>query len=353
MDAKSSNVLEESNNMNYSDWEHCFPGRSLHEAVAHPDSPAGGTGPGFSRPPGPQNGSGLSSRIPHLDSPAGRTFDWQSELFRAECQERNELARRIEEVEVYLATQSSLLKGTLPDNSLRSTYECHLSRIGGSHRSGRFRGDSVSYLVTLLEQLQSAVDCLNTEFHNASHRRVGFDIAIQKVKRLWDYGTPQDRRALLSDIEELGAIVYDEARVSVQEQWSKAVLTGRMRELIQTWVEHFKSIGAKVFAGVGEPEEVEPVPIPTNKVPKREKLHWIEIRVIALPDVYPRNIWWPRDRKVTYANEPFTAEITDGHRDGALDHDGCASYYQIPGGTCSLRFTELFHRIETALKPGR
>jgi hypothetical protein len=49
--------------------------RGSGKVLAHPDSPAGGTGPGFSRPPGP---SGLHedmwghNSLPHPDSPAGR-----------------------------------------------------------------------------------------------------------------------------------------------------------------------------------------------------------------------------------------------------------------------------------------
>lgn len=55
---------------------------------AHPDSPAGGTGPGKSRSPRDLHHWGPSD-VPHPDSPAGRTFDWSGPaLTRIDIDER-------------------------------------------------------------------------------------------------------------------------------------------------------------------------------------------------------------------------------------------------------------------------
>ena len=51
-------------------------------ALAHPDSPAGGTGSGFARLPGPTTGDVFASGLPHPDSPAGRHYDWAAGLQR-------------------------------------------------------------------------------------------------------------------------------------------------------------------------------------------------------------------------------------------------------------------------------
>ena len=48
-------------------------------SLAHPDSPAGGSGPGFSRPPAPERYIGSLSSVPHPDSPAARVFCWHAE----------------------------------------------------------------------------------------------------------------------------------------------------------------------------------------------------------------------------------------------------------------------------------
>jgi hypothetical protein len=65
------------------DWRRHF--RAPLSGWAHPDSPAGGIGPGFSRVPGHDHWK--SSEVPHLDSPAGRTFDWSS-LARIDIDDR-------------------------------------------------------------------------------------------------------------------------------------------------------------------------------------------------------------------------------------------------------------------------
>jgi hypothetical protein len=68
------------------DWRKPFHSWSRPGNVAHPDSPAGGTGPGFSRPPGSQDERPWWSRLPgsHPDSPLGRHVNWPYELKRLE-----------------------------------------------------------------------------------------------------------------------------------------------------------------------------------------------------------------------------------------------------------------------------
>lgn len=64
------------------DWRERHRSWSDPDAFAHPDSPAGGSGTGSSRPPGPDVYSW--SPVPHPDSPAGRYFQWQTALQKTE-----------------------------------------------------------------------------------------------------------------------------------------------------------------------------------------------------------------------------------------------------------------------------
>ena len=68
------------------DWRNRFRSWSRQGSIAHPDSPAGGTGPGFSRPPGYLGDSPSWSRspVPHPDSPEARHSSWSYELQRIE-----------------------------------------------------------------------------------------------------------------------------------------------------------------------------------------------------------------------------------------------------------------------------
>src|SRR5258708_7982681 len=47
--------------------------------LAHPDSPVGGAGPGFSKPTGPKNPP-TPSPVPHPDSPVGKLYPYQKDL---------------------------------------------------------------------------------------------------------------------------------------------------------------------------------------------------------------------------------------------------------------------------------
>lgn len=63
-------------------WLEWFRSWSRQGNLAHPNSPDGGSGPGFSRPPGPQLDSHLwaASGVPHPDSPSGQHFSWHAGL---------------------------------------------------------------------------------------------------------------------------------------------------------------------------------------------------------------------------------------------------------------------------------
>jgi len=56
--------------------------------LTHPDSPVGGAGPGFSRPPGPLQQPSASS-APHPDSPAGKLHDYQKESKKQPDDDKN------------------------------------------------------------------------------------------------------------------------------------------------------------------------------------------------------------------------------------------------------------------------
>jgi hypothetical protein len=77
-------IHHEGDRQQMGDWRRHF--RAPFGGWVHPDSPAGGIGPGFSRVPG-HHPHWESSDVPHLDSPAGQTFDWSS-LARIDIDDR-------------------------------------------------------------------------------------------------------------------------------------------------------------------------------------------------------------------------------------------------------------------------
>jgi hypothetical protein len=68
-------------------WEDWFQSPQT-GTLAHPDSPAGGSGTGAARPPIPLRYSWTDATLPHPDSPAARQITWQVELRRLAIQNR-------------------------------------------------------------------------------------------------------------------------------------------------------------------------------------------------------------------------------------------------------------------------
>src|SRR4051812_40827345 len=85
------------------DWRDRFRSWAHHDRFAHLNSPAGGSGSGFSRVPGY---TGYSwSRLPHPDSPAGRHLHWELELHRKQI-----VANRSDLEKLKLAIERALPK---------------------------------------------------------------------------------------------------------------------------------------------------------------------------------------------------------------------------------------------------
>jgi len=69
------------------DWKDWFT-KQTGAGLMHPDAPAGGTGPGASRPSGPDGSWVAPGGLPHPDSPDGRRFHWSIELPQFHLRER-------------------------------------------------------------------------------------------------------------------------------------------------------------------------------------------------------------------------------------------------------------------------
>jgi hypothetical protein len=77
------------------------------------------------------------------------------------------------------------------------------------------------------------------------------------------------------------------------------------------------------------------------------------VKLIRLPDKKPRNEltvknvpWWPARSVEAYSSESFSAEITDGHKDGSLNGAGMVRFDGIPAGSCRFLFTKFYDEID-------
>ena len=74
--------------------------------------------------------------------------------------------------------------------------------------------------------------------------------------------------------------------------------------------------------------------------------HWIVVKLVRMPDIKDRHDWWPARRTEPYGSESFSAEITDGHKDGSLNSGGTVRFDNIPAGTCAFLFNKFYKEID-------
>jgi hypothetical protein len=65
-----------------------------------------------------------------------------------------------------------------------------------------------------------------------------------------------------------------------------------------------------------------------------------------MPDPAQRHWWWPFRRVEAYGSEPFSAEITDGYKQGSLSSSGMVRFDNIPAGSCQFLFNKFYTEID-------
>lgn len=206
------------------DWRGWLRDWSQSGAFAHPDSPAGGSGPGFSTLPGPLGYPPPPSGpvpIPYPNSPAGQYSDWQS---RFSGSGRQDLAPQIKVVDDLLRRLSDSFRDALPDASLRTLYDRLVDRK---------KIPSLDATI-LLRRLENHVDCFGPQFSGSSQNR-DLDLVRGKWDIVWKHGTAGEKQELLNDVQVLGDRVYESTTKDVQKQWAAARRTGKQKELVEGW----------------------------------------------------------------------------------------------------------------------
>jgi hypothetical protein len=317
------------------DWSDWFRNRLFPDKFVHPDSPAGGTGTGFARPPGPQRYSWLSSRVPHPDSPAGRTFHWQAELVRIEHQEREDLGRQIEELELFLAKQSAIFREKLPDPSLRDIYDRQTDRMKTS-AFGRSIEDvargTTHHLNSQLQPLENQLQWFDAN-SSALPQRQELRVLLRTRHVAWEYGTVGEKRELLNQVRGFAKRFYEAASKNIHNQWADARRFGKQEELLERWkrqmLQHLAISGSGTGQAVEQittkPERRTDPPARTQTVAKT----WIEFQLVD-------------EEGKPVSNASYKVKLPDGSiRNGSLDALGMTRFDDIDPGQCQITFTDI------------
>lgn len=232
------------------DWRERYRSWLHPDSYAHPNSPAGGSGTGFSRTPG---FTGYSwSPLPDPNSPAGRLIHLQTEIWALEQQERDEIARHVEELETSLANQSDKLRESIPDAYLRTLYDRQVGRTKGTYGFAKSLIGTGVDAALLLQKLTSPVGCFDPDLQRKIGQAYSFGLAISKSYAVWEFGTLHEKKQLLQHVATLAGRVFEEARNSIQRQWAEAKRTGKQEELIEKWKTRILLEVGALFVGAGE-----------------------------------------------------------------------------------------------------
>jgi hypothetical protein len=232
------------------DWRERYRSWLHPDSYAHPNSPAGGSGTGFSRTPG---STGYSwSPLPDPNSPAGRFIHLQTEIWALEQRERDEIARHVEELETSLAKHSDNLRQSIPDGYLRTLYDRQVGRTKGTYDFAKSLISTGVDATLLLQKLTSPVGWLDPDVQRKLQHGYSFGVAVSKVYVKWEFGTLQEKKQVLHEAGALAKRVYDEAKNSIQRQWADAKRTGKQEELIERWKTRLLLEVGTLAVGAGE-----------------------------------------------------------------------------------------------------
>jgi hypothetical protein len=190
---------------------HLEPFRSdLHSrGPVHPNAPAGGCGPGYSRSAGPLGQEGVAGPLPHTESPAGRHYDWQAGLAHVDFTER------------VSAVWTGLLKREGIETSISQPREIDMLRMlshdGAVERGQLARGLKGKYVI----RAEGATDAGPGNFFNgpfdsladaktAAERLASSETRLRQgnaVPRTWPDGT--QRGAARGEVVRVYQIQYD------------------------------------------------------------------------------------------------------------------------------------------------
>ena len=302
--------------------------------VPHPNSPAGRSfawpsyGPPHPGSPTGRNFDWLALGLPHPASPAGRTFPWSLEFSALELEklgpeqdERSE--RQLAEVEETLAEQLDSLREALPDKSIQTLYDRWVDPAKAAYSEAA----AAPGVFTVLRKMRIPIEWFDPQLHRRLRPSENSEIEPSGADAVWQYGTQEEKAQLLENIEKLSVRIYEAAAKSIQEQWAEATRTGKQKELVEKWrARILQHVARYTSVGVGEGE---PAPASTPRPAKSPQATWIEVQLLD-------------ENGKPVPNAKYQVELSDGStRSGTLNQQGSVRFEDIDPGDCQVSFPEI------------
>jgi hypothetical protein len=269
----------------------------------------------------------------------GRQTNWRHEFAGVLHEEREELARAIEEVERFLTFQSDQLREALEDHALQSTYDRQLGPLTIESRFLTSLGQTGADLSILARRLQIALAWFNPDLVHRSEAGHSLGSALDKAALLREKLTLSKKKDLLQEIRVGFEKVFDAVRKDVEDQVTMQRRTGGTEVLFERWKMQMSTYPAYAPNAWGFRES--PVPeqpqyrqpakgrqSDKKEAPAPEKT-WVEFRLVD------------QDGKPV-PGAAYKVTLPDGSvSTGSLNDQGAVRFEGIDPGNCRISFTDI------------
>jgi len=220
--------------------------------LAHPDSPAGGQGTGFTRAsPSPLLSNGHSGPV-QVDAPIRWIQGSVSAFYQSQEDLRKLFALDIQQFENRCAKASDELRNLLPEGPLRWYYDSQVGSFKGVHGFVEALLSGAVDVGTFFSKLMNPIFWFDPDLHRQLQTMAQYAFVVGRADYIIKYGTWEQKRELLIQMENLVTQAYQAVSKSIQKDWDKAIAEGKEAELISKWSTRLVLEVGSFFIGVGE-----------------------------------------------------------------------------------------------------
>jgi len=291
------------------------------DQAAHPNSPAGGVGPGSGKIPGALSAADLCSGFVHPDAPAARVGIAAGEPEQPPL-DVERLSDHLLQIDSLIDVRAAKLRDSLPDPSLRELFRAHVGYAGSKFRREMAIAHNPARGADVLPRLRDLIKWIDpVRFGGFSERRVG-DVP----------GRTGRGGALRSGLVAFGHLVeqlFATAEERAAERWAAAEAAGAraQRSLLYEWT---RRLELYAWALQGRPrqegrQEAQRF-TPTQLAPPPPEKTWVEFELVD-------------ENGKPAAGEAYEVMLPGGaQRTGTLNARGKVRFDDIDPGQCQIRF---------------
>jgi hypothetical protein len=146
----------------------------------------------------------------------------------------------------------TIFRALIPDGFTRTLYDVHVGGIKGTYGFAKSLLGTVVDGAMLLQKLSSPFGWCDPDLQHKVSRGLGLGLTLVKADLVWQYGTLEQKKELLGQVQVVAESVYQAASKSIKQQWAEAGQTGKKAELVSQWGTRLALEVGSLLVGAGE-----------------------------------------------------------------------------------------------------